>query len=114
MIIKALAGGGGRGVRVVSSEDEIETLYRRASSEAKAAFGNGAVYVEQLVERARHIEVQIAGDGTGAVAEFGERDCSIQRRHQKLVEIAPAPGLPDPLRAADHLGRRRPRRGDPL
>ena len=98
MIIKALAGGGGRGVRVVSSEDEIETLYRRASSEAKAAFGNGAVYVEQLVERARHIEVQIAGDGTGAVAEFGERDCSIQRRHQKLVEIAPAPGLPDPLR----------------
>ena len=98
MIIKALAGGGGRGVRAVSSEDEIETLYRRASSEAKAAFGNGAVYVEQLVERARHIEVQIAGDGTGAVAEFGERDCSIQRRHQKLVEIAPAPGLPDPLR----------------
>ncbi len=98
MIIKALAGGGGRGVRIVSDASEVDELYKRASSEAKAAFGNGDVYVEQLVPRARHIEVQIAGDGTGDIAEFGERDCSIQRRHQKLVEIAPAPGFPDELR----------------
>ena len=98
MIIKALAGGGGRGVRIVSDATEVDELYKRASSEAKAAFGNGDVYVEQLVPRARHIEVQIAGDGTGDIAEFGERDCSIQRRHQKLVEIAPAPGFPDELR----------------
>jgi pyruvate carboxylase len=98
MIIKALAGGGGRGVRIVSAASEVDELYKRASSEAKAAFGNGDVYVEQLVPRARHIEVQIAGDGSGDVAEFGERDCSIQRRHQKLVEIAPAPGFPDELR----------------
>ncbi|MBT5774389.1 MAG: carbamoyl-phosphate synthase large subunit [Dehalococcoidia bacterium] len=98
MIIKALAGGGGRGVRIVSDASEVDELYKRASSEAKAAFGNGDVYVEQLVPRARHIEVQIAGDGSGAIAEFGERDCSIQRRHQKLVEIAPAPGFPDELR----------------
>jgi len=98
MIIKAVAGGGGRGVRIVSEASEVDELYKRASSEAKSAFGNGDVYVEQLVPRARHIEVQIAGDGTGDIAEFGERDCSIQRRHQKLIEIAPAPGFPDKLR----------------
>ncbi len=98
MIIKAVAGGGGRGVRVVEAADEIPKAYERSQSEAKAAFGDDAVYVEQLVERARHIEVQIAGDGTGHVIHFGERDCSIQRRHQKLVEIAPAPALPPKLR----------------
>lgn len=98
MILKARAGGGGRGVRVVHAADEIDDAYARASSEAAAAFGNGDLYVEQFVAHARHIEVQIAGDGD-SVVDFGERDCSVQRRHQKVVEIAPAPGLPDPLRA---------------
>ena len=99
VIVKAVAGGGGRGMRVVRHPDEIEDAVKRAQSEAKAAFGNGAVYVERLVERARHIEVQVVGDHTGAVVHLGERDCSIQRRHQKLVEIAPSPGLPEGLRA---------------
>ena len=98
MLIKAVAGGGGRGMRVVRRRDEIEDAYARCRSEARSAFGNGDVYVERLLARARHVEVQIAGDGTGTVSHLGERDCSIQRRHQKLVEIAPAPGLPDGLR----------------
>ncbi|MEE9254756.1 MAG: biotin carboxylase N-terminal domain-containing protein, partial [Pseudomonadales bacterium] len=98
MMIKAVAGGGGRGVRVVRSVDEIEDAYNRCQSEAKAAFGRAALYVEQLVTHARHVEVQILGDGSGNVCHLGERDCSIQRRHQKLVEIAPAPGFPASLR----------------
>ena len=97
MILKARSGGGGRGVRVVHAVDEIDDAYARASSEAAAAFGDGDLYVEQFVTRARHIEVQIAGDGE-SVVDFGERDCSIQRRHQKLFEIAPAPNLPGTLR----------------
>ena len=98
VIVKAVAGGGGRGMRVVRDAGEIEDAVKRAQSEAKASFGNGAVYIERLVERARHIEVQVVGDRTGAVIHLGERDCSIQRRHQKLVEIAPSPGLPTGLR----------------
>ena len=98
MMIKALAGGGGRGMRVVESGDEIEAAYERSRSEAEQAFGNGDLYVERLVRRARHIEVQVVGDGSGAVIHLGERECSIQRRHQKLIEIAPAPGLAEPLR----------------
>ena len=98
MLIKAIGGGGGRGMRVVRRREELEDAYARCQSEARAAFGNGDVYVEQLLPRARHVEVQIVGDGSGAVSHLGERDCSIQRRHQKLVEIAPAPGLPDGLR----------------
>ncbi len=98
MIIKAVAGGGGRGVRMVTQTEEIEDAYARCQSEAHAAFGNGDVYVERLVPRARHIEVQILGDATGAISHLGERDCSIQRRHQKLVEIAPSPGLDAALR----------------
>ncbi len=98
MIIKAVAGGGGRGIRVVTDGGEIEDAYARCQSEAKAAFGSSDVYVEQFVQRARHVEVQIAGDATGAVSHFGERDCSIQRRHQKVIEIAPSPGLDPKLR----------------
>ena len=98
MLIKAVAGGGGRGMRLVRRREDLEDAYTRCQSEARAAFGSGDVYVEQFLPRARHVEVQIVGDGTGAVSHLGERDCSIQRRHQKLVEIAPAPGLPDGLR----------------
>ena len=98
MLIKAIGGGGGRGMRMVRRRDELEEAYTRCQSEARAAFGSGDVYVEQFLPRARHVEVQVVGDGTGAVSHLGERDCSIQRRHQKLVEIAPAPGLPDGLR----------------
>ncbi|MEX2372191.1 MAG: biotin carboxylase N-terminal domain-containing protein, partial [Dehalococcoidia bacterium] len=97
-IVKAVAGGGGRGMRVVRSADELPDLMKRAQAEAKAAFGNGDVYLERLIEAPRHIEVQIVGDGQGGVIHLGERDCSIQRRHQKLVEIAPSPGLPAGLR----------------
>ena len=78
--------------------DDLEAAYARCQSEATAAFGNGDVYVEQLIPRARHIEVQVVGDGSGAVSYLGERECSIQRRNQKLVEIAPSPGLSSDLR----------------
>lgn len=99
MIIKAVAGGGGRGMRVVLRADELADAFARCQSEARAAFGDGAVYVEELMPRARHIEVQIVGDGSGAVSHLGERECSVQRRHQKLVEIAPSPFLSGSMRA---------------
>ncbi len=98
MIIKAVAGGGGRGMRVVGDRTELAEAFASASREAEAAFGVGAVYAEQFIDRARHIEVQVAGDRTGVLA-IGERDCSLQRRHQKIIEIAPAPNLTEPLRA---------------
>jgi acetyl/propionyl-CoA carboxylase alpha subunit/acetyl-CoA carboxylase carboxyltransferase component len=98
MIIKALAGGGGRGTRAVLTAEELESAFQRCQSEAAAAFGRGDVYVEEFIPRARHVEVQILGDRTGAVTHLGERECSIQRRFQKIVEIAPAPGLDDSLR----------------
>src|SRR5277367_4544358 len=98
IMIKALAGGGGRGMRAVSRLDEIDEAYNRCQSEARASFGNGDVYVEQLMPRARHIEVQIIGDGTGNVSHLWERECSIQRRNQKIVEIAPSPGLDPAIR----------------
>src|SRR5690606_11898430 len=98
MILKAVAGGGGRGVRVVTNVDELRSSYPRAASEAQAAFGNGALYCERLIARARHIEIQVVGDGHGGVCHLWERDCSLQRRHQKIVEFAPAPGLPAGLR----------------
>ena len=100
MIVKAVAGGGGRGTRVVTSADELESAYERCRSEAQAAFGVPDVYVEEFLPHARHVEVQILGDLRGGVAHLGERECSVQRRHQKLVEVAPAPGLSDDLRAA--------------
>ncbi len=100
IVIKAIGGGGGRGMRVVESAAAIPDAHKRCQSEAAAAFGNGAVYAEELVTRARHIEVQVIADAHGAVSHLGERDCSIQRRHQKIVEIAPAPNLPPSLREA--------------
>jgi len=98
MMLKAVAGGGGRGTRAVETLDQLESAYNRCRSEAQAAFGNGDVYAEQLVRNARHIEVQIIGDGTGAVSHLWERECSLQRRYQKIVEVAPSPGLPGGLR----------------
>lgn len=98
MMIKALAGGGGRGMRVVTSPDQIEAAFERCASEAKAAFGDGGLFVERLIRRARHIEIQIIGDGQTVLA-LGERECTLQRQHQKLVEIAPSPSLTPTLRA---------------
>ena len=100
MIVKALAGGGGRGTRIVASADEIEQAYERCRSEAERAFGNGGLYVEELIPRARHIEVQLLGDEEGGLIDLGERECSAQRRHQKVVETAPAHNLCPNLRAA--------------
>ncbi len=100
VMLKALAGGGGRGMRAVLKADDLPEAYARCQSEALAAFGNDALYVEQLIGAARHIEVQVLGDSTGAVSHLWERDCSLQRRNQKLLEIAPAPGLDDATREA--------------
>jgi acetyl/propionyl-CoA carboxylase alpha subunit len=97
MMIKALAGGGGRGMRVVTSSEQIEAAFERCASEANAAFGYGGLFVERLIRRARHIEIQILGDGQTVLA-LGERECTLQRQHQKLVEIAPSPSLTPGLR----------------
>jgi len=93
LLVKAAAGGGGRGMRRVDSVDQLDEAITSASREAVDAFGDGSVYLERFVERARHVEVQLLGDNQGNVVALGERDCSVQRRHQKLVEEAPAPGL---------------------
>jgi pyruvate carboxylase len=98
IMIKAALGGGGRGMRVVRNETELEDSYQRAKSEAKAAFGSGEVYVEKLIENPKHIEVQILGDKSGHVVHLYERDCSVQRRHQKVVEVAPSVSLSQELR----------------
>src|SRR5258706_5618613 len=98
IMIKALAGGGGRGMRAVSRPEELADAYARCQSEARAAFGQEGVYVEKLMRRARHVEVQVVGDGLGGVTHLWERECTLQRRHQKLVEVAPSPGLPKKLR----------------
>lgn len=98
VIFKAAYGGGGRGMRVVRNMEEVKEAFERASSEAAAAFGNGAMFIEKFVERPRHIEVQLLGDRAGNVIHLFERDCSVQRRHQKVVEMAPAPHLEPAVR----------------
>ena len=98
VMIKAIAGGGGRGMRIVDDAAKLEEAYARCQSEAKAAFGSDGVYVERLIRNARHIEVQIICDHHGAISHLWERECTIQRRNQKLIEIAPSPSLNDALR----------------
>eukprot|EP00878_Enallax_costatus_P014326 GHUV01014985.1.p1 GENE.GHUV01014985.1~~GHUV01014985.1.p1 ORF type:complete len:629 (+),score=177.76 GHUV01014985.1:102-1988(+) len=115
VILKAAMGGGGRGMRVVRNDFEMADLFNRASNEAKAAFGDGSMFVEKYVEEPRHIEIQIIADAYGNVVHLYERDCSVQRRHQKVVEIAPAPALAksikeglyaDAVKLAKHVGYR--------
>jgi acetyl-CoA carboxylase biotin carboxylase subunit len=98
VIIKAVAGGGGRGMRIVREESELEVAFKTASHEAEQAFGNAGVYIEKFVEQPRHIEIQVFGDRFGNAIHFGERDCSVQRRHQKLIEESPSPFVDEPLR----------------
>ena len=100
VIIKATAGGGGRGMRIIWKEEELEAHLESASKEAEAAFGNGAMYMEKFIEEPRHIEIQIVGDQHGKACHLSERDCSIQRRHQKLVEETPSPFMTPELREA--------------
>ncbi|MCY3711850.1 MAG: acetyl-CoA carboxylase biotin carboxylase subunit [Gemmatimonadetes bacterium] len=99
LVIKASAGGGGRGIRIVRDEEELREAFRLASREAQNAFNNPALYLEKYIEKARHIEVQVLGDRHGQVVHLGERDCSIQRRRQKLIEESPSPFVDDELRS---------------
>ena len=98
IMLKATAGGGGRGMRLVKAENELNSLYEIAYQEALTGFGNGDLYIEKFIEEPRHIEIQILADNKGNVIQFGERDCSIQRRHQKLIEESPSPAVDDKLR----------------
>ena len=103
VIVKATAGGGGRGMKVAADEADLEIAFRTARAEAKSAFGNDEVYIEKYLQRPRHIEVQVFGDGKGHAVHLGERDCSLQRRHQKVFEEAPGPAITPALR--DRIGR---------
>jgi acetyl-CoA carboxylase, biotin carboxylase subunit len=103
VIIKAAGGGGGRGMRVVHTEPALHNAIATTKAEAKAAFGNDMVYMEKFLENPRHIEIQVLADGQGNAIHLGERDCSMQRRHQKVVEEAPAPGITPEMR--DEIGR---------
>ena len=100
LALKAVGGGGGKGIRIVYDEKDLESAYERASSEAESAFGNGEMYVEKFLEAPRHIEVQVLADQHGNTVHLGERECSIQRRHQKLLEETPSPLLDETMRAA--------------
>jgi acetyl-CoA carboxylase biotin carboxylase subunit len=100
VLLKAAAGGGGRGMRVVREPEELEAAYSRASAEAEAAFSDGTLYVEKAITPARHVEIQVVCDAHGNVLTCGERECSIQRRHQKLIEESPSPALDAELREA--------------
>src|SRR5439155_9877216 len=115
VLLKAAAGGGGRGMRLVTEASELDDAYSRASSEAEAAFGDGTLYVEKAITPARHVEIQVLCDNHGNVLTCGERECSIQRRHQKLIEESPSPALDPALReemesaaerACRHIGYR--------
>src|SRR5437763_1751668 len=99
VLLKARAGGGGKGMRLVETPDELDDAYARASAEALAAFGDGRLYLEQAIAPARHIEVQVLCDADGGILTLGERECSIQRRHQKLIEESPSPAVDESLRA---------------
>jgi acetyl-CoA carboxylase, biotin carboxylase subunit len=103
VIIKATAGGGGKGMRIVQEEEQFLQLFGLAQNEALAAFNNGAVYVEKYIQHPRHVEIQVVGDNFGKVVHLGERDCSVQRRHQKLIEESPSPALSAVLR--DRMGQ---------
>ena len=107
VLIKAAAGGGGRGMKVARVEDDLAHALATARAEAKAAFGDDAVYIEKYLEKPRHIEIQVLGDGKGHAIHLGERDCSLQRRHQKVWEEGPSPAL----NAAGARANRRDRRG---
>src|SRR5262245_30213954 len=99
VMLKAAAGGGGKGMRLVRSLDDLPASYSLAQSEAESSFGDSSIYVERYIERPRHIEIQIMGDGGGNVVYLGERECSIQRRHQKVVEECPSPFVDEELRS---------------
>ena len=99
VLLKAASGGGGRGMRPVADPSELESAYATATAEAQAAFGDGGLYLEKIVVDAHHVEVQVVGDGEGGALVVGERECSVQRRHQKLLEESPSPFLSDEARA---------------
>ncbi len=102
VLVKAVGGGGGRGMKLVERIEDLSYALQLAESEAGAAFGDARVYLERFVTHGRHVEVQVLGDGHGRVIHLGERDCSVQRRYQKVIEETPAPGLPEPLREGLH------------
>ena len=106
VLVKAAAGGGGRGMKVARTPEDLDMALKTARAEAKAAFGDDSVYLEKYLEKPRHIEVQVFGDGKGNAIHLGERDCSLQRRHQKVLEEAPSPALNAEQRAQDRHHRR--------